>query len=77
MTPEQITSVKTSWAQIRPVWEQTASLFYARLFERHPELRGLFRTDGRQQGHKLVAMLDTAVVSLDDFDALSPDVRAR
>jgi hemoglobin-like flavoprotein len=76
MTPKQITAVKASWEQLRPVWEQTAFLFYSRLFGQYPELRHLFRTDSREQGHRLMAMLDTAVASLDDFDSLSPDVQA-
>lgn len=76
MTPEHINTVKASWAQLRPISEQTAFLFYTRLFEQHPQLHGLFKTDTREQGHKLIAMLDTAVASLDDFDALVPDIRA-
>lgn len=76
MTPEQITAVKASWEQLRPIWEQTAFLFYTRLFEQYPELHDLFRTESGEQGHKLMAMLDTAVASLDDFDALAADVRA-
>lgn len=76
MTPEQIAVVKTSWEQLRPVSEQTAFHFYTRLFEQHPQLHGLFRTDTREQGHKLMAMLDTAVAALDDFAALEADIRA-
>ncbi|WP_295884715.1 globin domain-containing protein [uncultured Thiohalocapsa sp.] len=76
MTPEQIAVVKASWEQLRPVSEQTAFHFYTHLFEQHPELHGLFRTDTREQGHKLMAMLDTAVAALDDFAALEADIRA-
>jgi hemoglobin-like flavoprotein len=75
MTPEHIAAVKASWEQLRPISEQTAFLFYTRLFEQHPDLHGMFRTDTRKQGHKLLAMLDTAVASLDDFEALEPDIR--
>jgi hemoglobin-like flavoprotein len=75
MTPEHIAAVKASWEQVRPISEQTAFLFYTRLFEQHPDLHAMFRTDTREQGHKLLAMLDTAVASLEDFDALEPDIR--
>jgi hemoglobin-like flavoprotein len=75
MTPEQIAVVKASWEQLRPVSEQTVFLFYTRLFEQHPELHDLFRTGTPEQGHKLMAMLDTAVASLDDLDALDANIR--
>ena len=75
MTPEQITTVKASWQQLRPVSEQMAFQLYTRLFELNPTLHELFTSDSREQGHKLVAMLDTAVASLDDFDALAVDIR--
>lgn len=75
MTPEQTAAVKASWDQLRPIWEQTAFQLYTRLFEQHPELHALFNTDTRQQGHKLMVMLDTAVAALDDFDALAADIR--
>jgi hemoglobin-like flavoprotein len=76
MTAEQIVAIKASWEQLRPISEQTAFQFYTRLFEQHPELHALFRTRTREQGHKLLAMLDTAVASLTDLDALAPDIRA-
>jgi hemoglobin-like flavoprotein len=75
MTPQHIAVVRITWEQLRPISEQTAFLFYTRLFDQHPELHGLFKTDTREQGHKLLAMLDTAVASLEDFDALDADIR--
>jgi hemoglobin-like flavoprotein len=32
MTPEQITRVKETWSQIKPISEQAAELFYNKLF---------------------------------------------
>ena len=41
MTSEQITSVQTSFALVRPIADTAATLFYDRLFELNPSLRGL------------------------------------
>lgn len=75
MTSEQIAAVKTSWEQLRPISEQTAFQLYTRLFELHPELQHLFKADTQERGHKLLAMLDTAVASLEEFDTLATDIR--
>ncbi len=68
MTPEQVTLVKDSWQQVVPIAEQAAELFYGRLFELDPELKPLFKGDMKQQGKKLMTMINTAVVSLDRLD---------
>jgi hemoglobin-like flavoprotein len=70
MTPEQKKLVKDSWAKVLPIKETAAELFYGRLFEAYPELRPLFKGDMKEQGRKLMAMLNTAVNSLDNIEAL-------
>ncbi|MEO6148384.1 MAG: globin family protein [Sulfuriferula sp.] len=67
MTPEQITLVKSSWQQVLPITDIAADLFYTRLFELDPSLRGLFKGDMTEQGRKLMAMINTVVNSLDQL----------
>lgn len=75
MTPEQIKLVQTSWAQVTPIAEQAAELFYNRLFTLDPDLRSLFKSDMREQGRKLMRMLGTIVNGLDNLEALVPTVQ--
>lgn len=70
MTPEQKQLVKDSWAKVLPIQETAAELFYGRLFEVYPEVRPLFKGDMKEQGRKLMAMLNTAVSGLDNLEAL-------
>lgn len=67
MTPEQITLVKSSWQQVLPIKDTAAGLFYTRLFELDPALRGMFKGDMAEQGRKLMAMINTVVNSLDQL----------
>lgn len=76
MTPTDVVLVQSSFRRIIPIAEQTAALFYARLFELDPELRSLFRGDMQQQGCKLIAMLAKAIAVLDQLDTLAPTIRA-
>ena len=75
MTPKHIQLVRSSWARILPIKEAAAELFYARLFNRHPEVRPYFKGDMREQGSKLMAMIDTAVGSIDRLDILRTPLR--
>lgn len=70
MTPEHKQLVKNSWAQVLPIKEAAAELFYGRLFETYPEVKPLFKGDMKEQGRKLIAMLNTAVNSLDNIEGL-------
>ena len=76
MTPRQILLVQTTFAQVEPIAETAAALFYARLFELDPSLRPLFTTDIQEQGRKLMQTIAVAVRGLDNLDALVPAVRA-
>ena len=70
MTPEQKQLVKDSWAKVLPIKETAAELFYGRLFEVCPEVKPLFKGDMKDQGRKLMAMLNTAVNGLDNLETL-------
>lgn len=75
MTPEQKNLVRESWANILPVKQTVADLFYARLFEQFPEVRDYFDCDMREQGTKLMDMLSMVVDSLDDLEASFTQLR--
>ena len=76
MTPEQIALVRASFAQVLPIADAAAALFYDRLFALDPSLRPLFRDDLTAQGRALMGLLREAVLGLDRLDRLVPDVRA-
>jgi len=65
MTPEKIALVRNSWQQVLPIKDTAAQLFYGQLFELDPSLRSLFKGDMAEQGRKLMAMINTVVISLD------------
>jgi hemoglobin-like flavoprotein len=72
MTPREKQLIQDSFAQVAPLTERAAELFYGRLFELDPDLSLLFRGDIRQQGRKLVQMLAVVVLGLDYFERLVP-----
>ena len=77
MTPEQIGLVRGSWAQVLPMADRAAELFYGRLFEIAPTVRPLFAgTDFVEQRQKLVRTLALAVGSLDRMDAVRHGLEA-
>jgi len=76
MTPDQITAVKQSFAQVVPIADAAAKLFYDRLFVLDPTLRPLFKGDMSAQGRLLMTMIGTAVGSLDKLEAIVPAVQA-
>ena len=72
MTPRQIGLIRASWDKVLPISEQAAELFYGKLFELDPELKSLFSTDMKEQGKKLMTMIDTVVKNLDNLEAVVP-----
>lgn len=76
ITPEQKTLVQSTWAQVVPIADTAAALFYNRLFEIDPSLRPLFTSDIKEQGAKLMAMIGVAVKGLDRLDEIVPAVQA-
>lgn len=75
MTPKKIELVKSSWSKVAPISEQAAELFYGKLFELNPELKSLFKSDMKEQGRKLMAILNTAVNSLEKLETIVPAVQ--
>ena len=76
MTPEQIKLVQSSWEKVKPISEKAAELFYAKLFELNPAYRDLFPDDIVPQGRKLMTMINTAVSSLNNLEAVVPAIEA-
>lgn len=76
MTPEQKELVKNSWAQVMPIKETAAELFYNRLFDQYPEVKPYFKGDMKEQGKKLMMMINTAVGGLDNLESLIEPVKA-
>ena len=75
MTPAEIKLVKDSWAKVVPISETAAELFYGKLFELDPSVRSMFKGDMKEQGRKLMAILNTAVNALDRLDAIVPAIQ--
>ena len=75
MTPEQAILVKNSWEYVLPISDKAAELFYGKLFELDPSLQALFKGDMKEQGAKLMMMINTAVNGLDKLEAIVPAVQ--
>lgn len=75
MSPDQVKLVQDSFAKVRPIAAQAADLFYGRLFEIAPDVRGLFPDDMSEQKKKLMTMLAMVVTSLHHADKIVPAVQ--
>jgi hemoglobin-like flavoprotein len=75
MTPEEVSLVQESWKKVVPIKDAAAELFYGKLFELDPNLRGLFKGDMNEQGRKLMAMIGAAINGLTRLDELVPTVQ--
>jgi hemoglobin-like flavoprotein len=77
MTPTQQELIRSTWAQVTPIADTAAQLFYERLFELDPALRRLFsRTDMEAQRTNLMQTLTVVVKSIDNLAPLIPAVEA-
>jgi hemoglobin-like flavoprotein len=76
LTAKDIALVRTSFAKVLPIKDVAADLFYDRLFEIAPQLRGMFPHDLKEQKTKLMAMLAAAIGALHDLTTLVPHVKA-
>ena len=78
MTPKQAELVQTSFANVVPIADAAAEIFYNRLFEIDPSLRSMFRGDMKQQGKKLMDSLKmVGVIGLDGSVPVSTQRLAR
>jgi hemoglobin-like flavoprotein len=64
MKQEQIKLVQDTFAQVQPIADEAAAMFYRRLFELDPALRPLFKHNLEDQGVKLMTTLTVVVHSL-------------
>jgi hemoglobin-like flavoprotein len=76
MTPERVSLVQASFAEVAPISEQAAAMFYGRLFEIAPEVKPLFRGDMAEQGRKLMATLAVVVNGLTNLPSILPAASA-
>jgi nitric oxide dioxygenase len=77
MTPEQVTLVQQTFAQVVPVADGAAEAFYGRLFDVAPAVKPLFRGDMTEQRRKLIASLAVVVRGLSDLPSVLPAASAR
>jgi len=75
MTPQQIQIIQTTWAQVVPIADTAAGLFYGKLFELDPAVKPLFKGDMTEQGRKLMQTLGLVVNSLTTLDQILPAVQ--
>ena len=66
MTATEVALIQRSFAQVRPILEDAALLFYERLFELDPSLRSLFRSSRDAQAQKLAQALTVVVKGLEN-----------
>ena len=77
MTPQQQALIRETWAQVAPIADDAARLFYDRLFQLDPALRRLFaRTDMDAQRKNLMQTLAVVVKGIDNLEPLIPAVEA-
>lgn len=76
MNPEQIRLVKSTWTMVTPMTQQAGELFYGRLFELDPSLEPMFKTERSEQVRKLMASLNTVVMSLERLETILPNIQA-
>jgi len=75
MTPEDIKLIQDSWAKVKPISETAAELFYGKLFELDPAVKSLFKGDMKEQGRKLMAILNVAVNALNNVESIVPTLQ--
>jgi hemoglobin-like flavoprotein len=75
MTPERIRTVQSTWVKLLPIKASAAQLFYEKLFETDPSLRVLFKGDMREQGEKLMQVIDAAVNGLSRLERITAAIQ--
>ena len=77
MTPQQQELIKSTWAQVTPIAEPAARIFYDRLFALDPKIAPMFAfTDMDAQRKNLIQTLAVVVKSIDDLPSILPAVEA-
>lgn len=75
LSPQQIALVQATFPTLSLAADRAAEMFYGRLFELDSSVKPLFRTDMREQGHKLMQMIAAAVASLDRLGEIVPAIQ--
>jgi hemoglobin-like flavoprotein len=75
MTPQQITTVQTTWQLVMPIADAAAKLFYSRLFVLDPSLEPMFTGNAADQRRRLMTMIGVAVTGLTRVDTIAPVLR--
>lgn len=73
---EQQAIISRTFRVISQRADETAALFYGRLFELDPTLKPLFKGDMKAQGQKLIQVISVAVASLNVPMSFVPAIRA-
>jgi len=68
METSEIELIQLSFADVKPISEQAAELFYGRLFDTAPSVKPLFKSDMTEQGRKLMG----TVAYLNDLPSILP-----
>jgi hemoglobin-like flavoprotein len=77
MTPRQQNLIRTSFAEVAPIADRAAIIFYDRLFELDPSIRRMFaHTDMPAQRRNLMQTLTVVVKSIDKLETIVPAVEA-
>ncbi|WP_198369940.1 globin domain-containing protein [Roseomonas rosulenta] len=71
---DEVDIVRGSFWHVSRMGQETAAMFYDRLFEIAPQVRPLFPSDLAEQGTKLMSMLGSIVARLHDHEVLFPMV---
>jgi len=71
---DEVDLVRGSFWHVSRMGQETAAMFYDRLFEIAPQVRPLFPADLTEQGTKLMSMLGSIVARLHDHEVLFPMV---
>ncbi|WP_424967663.1 globin domain-containing protein [Dinoroseobacter sp. S375] len=72
MTPEDIRLIQTTFAQVFPQKAKFGMMFYTRLFEMEPAIKGMFSTSMARQSEMLMQALALVVRGLRTDGALPP-----
>jgi len=75
LTGREIALIRESYAMLEPRIEDASVIFYEKLFEVAPELRGMFRGDIGEQGMKLMTAITAIIQLLDAPDELRGRLR--
>lgn len=77
MTPAEINTIKTTWKIFRGINPAVVGdVFYSKLFADNRSLRKMFPASMDAQYRKLVDMLNSIVLHLDDMDSLADEIKA-